>query len=131
MRPKQLHGLKVAVIGNAGRELNAFRIKIFRLDAIADVFVSSCYVRLLKPDRDMYELALDLTQAPRERVVYVENTPIFVEVAQVLGIRSILHTDDRTTAARMALLGLEGDAESAVRRTSRHLPQVQIGNCEP
>jgi len=112
---KQRHGLKVAMVSNEGRELTAYRIKKFRLDAIADVFVSSCYVGLLKPDCDFYRLALDVTQTPPERALYIENTPMFVEVAQRLGIPSILHTDCEATTARLKSFGLES-GESAVRR---------------
>jgi len=108
-RLKQRHGLKVAMLSNEGRELTAYRIKKFRLDAIADVFVSSCFVGLLKPDSGFYRLALDLTHTPPERALYIENTPMFVEVARALGIRSILHTDYETTSARLKSLGLNTD----------------------
>jgi putative hydrolase of the HAD superfamily len=106
-RLKRRYGLKVAVVSNEGRELNAYRIPKFRLDALADVFVSSCYVGLIKPDPNIYELAFNLTQTPAQRALYIENTPMFVEAAQSLGIRSILHTDYETTAARLKLFGLE------------------------
>jgi putative hydrolase of the HAD superfamily len=113
---KQRHGLKVAMVSNEGRELNAYRIAKFRLDALADVFVSSCYVGLIKPDPDFYRLAFDLTQTRPQRALYIENTPMFVEVSQGLGIRSILHSDYETTTARLKSFGLES-GDSAVRRT--------------
>ena len=105
-RLKQQHGLKVAMLSNEGRELTAYRVAKFRLDAIADVFVSSCYVGLLKPDCDFYRLALDLTQTPAEWALYIENTPMFVEVAEGLGINCILHADYKTTSARLKSFGL-------------------------
>jgi len=116
-RLKQRHGLKVAMVSNEGRELNAYRIAKFKLDALADVFVSSCYVGLIKPDPDFYGLEFDLTQTPPQRALYIDNTALFVEVARGLGIRSILHTDYETTAARMKSFGLQS-GENAVRRTS-------------
>jgi putative hydrolase of the HAD superfamily len=116
-RVKERHGLNVAVISNEGRELNGYRIKKIRLDAIADVFISSCYVRLLKPDPDIYRLALDVTQTMPEQGLYIENTPMFVEVAEGLGIKSILHVGYRSTAARLKSLGLES-SERTVRQTA-------------
>jgi len=114
-RLKQRHGLKIAFVSNEGRELNAYRIAKFRLDAIADVFVSSCYVGLLKPDADFYRLAFDLTQTPPERALYIENTAMFVEVAKGLGLRSILHTDYETTLARLKAFGLASGNARLVR----------------
>lgn len=64
--------------------------------------------RPLWPDIDIFRLALDIAQAPAEQVVvYIENTPMFVEIAQGLGIRSILHTDYASTREKLASLGLE------------------------
>ena len=74
-----------------------------------DSFISSCFVRLRKPDADIFRLALDISQAPARQVVYIENTPMFVQIAEGLGIRSILHTDYRSTCAKLASRGLQKD----------------------
>jgi len=79
-----------------------------------DAFVSSCFVHLRKPDADMFRLALDISQTPADQVVYIENTPMFVHVAEELGIRSILHTDVSSTRAQLASLGLPTD-EGGIR----------------
>jgi hypothetical protein len=42
---------------------------------------------------------------PRQ-VLYIENTPMFVQIAEGLGIRSILHTDYKSTCAKLASFGL-------------------------
>jgi putative hydrolase of the HAD superfamily len=106
---KVRHGIKVAVVSNEGRELNAYRIRKFKLDGFVDSFISSCFVHVRKPDADIFRLALDIAQAPARQVVYVDNTPMFVQVAEGLGIRSILHTDYRSTRAKLASLGLQND----------------------
>lgn len=110
-RLKVKYGLKIAVISNEGREINAYRIRKFRLDRLADSFISSCFVHVRKPDEDIFRLALDITQVPPEKAVYIENTPMFVQVAEGLGIRSILHVNYRSTRARLASLGLRDDGE--------------------
>jgi putative hydrolase of the HAD superfamily len=104
---KLRHGLKIAVVSNEARVVNDYRIHKFKLDAFVDFFISSCFVHLRKPDADIFRLALDISQAPARQVVYIENTPMFVQIAEGLGIRSILHTDYKSTRAKLASLGFE------------------------
>jgi putative hydrolase of the HAD superfamily len=114
---KGRHRLKIVVVSNEGRELNAYRIRKFRLDGFVDSFISSCFVHVRKPDADIFGLALDIAQAPAREVVYIENTPMFVQIAEGLGIRSILHTDYKSTCAKLASFGLQND-EGACHETS-------------
>ena len=107
---KVRHGLKIAVVSNESREVNAYRIRKFKLDGFVDSFISSCFVHIRKPDADIFRLALDIAQAPAQHVVYIENTPMFVQIAEGLGIRSILHTDYKSTCAKLASFGLQNDA---------------------
>jgi putative hydrolase of the HAD superfamily len=110
-RLKVRHGLKIAVVSNEAREVNAYRIRKFKLDTFVDSFISSCFVHLRKPDAEIFRLALDIAQAPARDVLYIENTPMFVQVAEDMGIRSILHTDYKSTCARLASFGLQSDEE--------------------
>jgi putative hydrolase of the HAD superfamily len=104
---KARHGLKIAVVSNEARELNAYRIRKFKLDGLVDAFISSCFVHVRKPDADIFRLALDIAQAPAQQVVYIENTPMFVEVAQGLGIQGIYHQGLETTRSALETLGLK------------------------
>ena len=103
---KARYRLKIVVVSNEAREVNAYRIRQFKLDQFVDAFISSCFVRLRKPDADIYRLALDIAQTPAGEIIYIENTPLFVQVAESLGIRSILHTDYKSTCAKLSSLGL-------------------------
>jgi putative hydrolase of the HAD superfamily len=103
---KARHGLKIAAVSNEARELNAYRIRQFKLNGFVDFFVSSCFVHLRKPDADIFRLALDIAQVPVKEILYIENTPMFVQIAEGLGIRSILHSDYRSTRAKLASFGL-------------------------
>ena len=102
-------GLKIIVVSNESRELNAYRIRKFKLAGLVDAFVSSCFVHLRKPDADIFKLALDISQTPARQIVYIENTPMFVQVAEGFGIRSLLHTDYKSTCAKLASFGLRSD----------------------
>jgi putative hydrolase of the HAD superfamily len=106
---KVKHGLEIVVVSNEARELNLHRIRTFKLDEFVDSFISSCFVHVRKPDVDIFRLALDIAQAPARQVLYLEDTPMFVQIAEGLGIRSILHTDYRSTCAKLASLGLQND----------------------
>jgi putative hydrolase of the HAD superfamily len=108
-RLKAKYGLKIVVVSNEARELNSHRIRKFSLDGLVDAFISSCFVHLRKPDADIFRLALDIAQVPARQVIYIENTPMFVQVAERLGIQSILHTDYRSTRAALASFGLQND----------------------
>ena len=104
---KARHGLRIAVVNNEARELNAHRISTFKLDEFVDFFISSCFVHFRKPDADIFRLALDIAHASAEQVVYIDDQPLFVQVAQGLGIRGIRHTDFQSTRAELAAVGLQ------------------------
>jgi len=106
-RLKARYGLKIVVVSNEARELNAYRIRKFKLDDFVDFYISSCFVHLRKPDADIFRMALDIAQVPANRVVYIENLQMFVKVAKGLGIRGICHTDYKSTCAKLASFGLE------------------------
>ncbi len=106
-RLKVRHGLKIGVVSNEARELNSYRIQKFKLNGFVDFFISSSFVHLRKPDADIFRLALDIAQVPARQIVYIENTSLFVQIAEGLGIRSIHHKDYRTTCEKLAAYGLE------------------------
>jgi putative hydrolase of the HAD superfamily len=106
---KARYELKIVVVSNEARELNSYRIRKFKLDGFVDFFISSCFVHLRKPDADIFRLALDIAQVPARQILYIENTPMFVQIAEGLGIRSILHMNYRSTCAKLASFGLQND----------------------
>ena len=88
---RKKHGVKVVAVSNEGRELATHRTQRFNLGDIFDSFVVSSFVHFRKPDADIYRIALDIAQASPDHVLYVEDRPMFVEVARSLGINSIRH----------------------------------------
>ena len=104
---KAQHELRIATVNNEARELNSHRIQTFKLDEFVDFFVSSCFVHFRKPDADIFRLALDIAQVPTEQVVYIDDQPMFVQIAEGLGIRSIRHTDYQSTRTQLASFGLK------------------------
>jgi HAD superfamily hydrolase (TIGR01509 family) len=106
---KARYGLKVVVVSNESREVNAYRIRTFKLDQFVDTFISSCFVHIRKPDVRIIRLALDLAQTPATQAIFIDNTPMFVKIAEDLGIRGILHDGYESTRAKLAAFGLQVD----------------------
>jgi putative hydrolase of the HAD superfamily len=103
---KTQYGLQVAAVSNEGRELTVYRVQQFKLGTFIDFFVSSCFVHYRKPDADIYRIALDIAQVIPQQVVYIDDRPMFVEVAQGLGLRGILHKGLEPTQKALEAIGL-------------------------
>ncbi len=103
---KRRYKLHMTAVSNEGRELTIHRIRRFDLISIIDTFVSSCFVHFRKPDPDMYRMAVDITQVPVEHTVYIDDRPMFVDVAESMGIHGIRHKDFETTRDALAQWGL-------------------------
>jgi len=103
---KNKYHLKIVVVSNEGRELTSHRVKTFALGKFVDFFIMSCFVHFRKPDPDLYRVALDVAQVAPEEVIYVEDRPMFVEVAQTLNIIGLRHIDLETTKGIFETFGL-------------------------
>jgi putative hydrolase of the HAD superfamily len=103
---KDRYRLRVYSVNNEGPELNDYRIQNFRLNEIFDAFLSSCIVHLRKPDPEIFRLALNVSQTRPENVIYIDDRPLFVDVAQTLGIHGIKHQNYQTTKNILGTWGL-------------------------
>ena len=103
---KSAHHLKLGVVSNEGRELMEYRIGKFGLGEFADFFVCSAFVHLRKPDEDIYKRALDVVQVKPAHCAYVDDRPLFVEVAGGLGMKAIHHKGLDSTRQALEALGL-------------------------
>ena len=103
---KTQYGLRIATVSNEGRELTMYRVQQFELRTFVDFFVSSCFVHYRKPDEDMYHIALDISQAQSEQVIYIDDRDMFVEVARDVGLAGIVHSGYEATRTSLEGLGL-------------------------
>jgi putative hydrolase of the HAD superfamily len=90
-------GFRIISINNEGKELNDYRVKKFKLHEFFDAFVSSCEVKLRKPDPGIWKLAMGIAQVQPNQCVYFDDRIMFVNAAHKLGIRAFLHTDLEST----------------------------------
>jgi len=79
----------MGTINNESRELNYYRIEKYGLRKIFRLFVSSCFVGFRKPERDIYRLALEITQIPAEQCCFIDDRPLNLECALKLGMPTI------------------------------------------
>jgi putative hydrolase of the HAD superfamily len=102
----QQHGLRAVAVSNEGKELTEYRIRKFDLSSMIDAFISSCYVHIRKPDVEIYQIALNISQARPDEVIYIDDRPMFVEVAEQVGVIGIKHKGFESTRDRLAEYGL-------------------------
>jgi len=86
---KNKYGLKVIAVSNEGRELNEYRIKTFNLDELFDAYISSCYVHLHKPDKDILAMACDVAHILPEHALYIDDSCMLADLATSFGILSL------------------------------------------
>ncbi len=103
---KRKYNLKVIAVSNEGRELNAYRVKTFKLNELFDAFVSSSYVHLRKPDVDIFLMAGDISQTMPENSLFIDDRLMFVKVAQSLGICGIHYQGLEKVKTQLKAFGL-------------------------
>jgi putative hydrolase of the HAD superfamily len=79
----------IGSINNEPFELNQYRIEAFHLRREFLVFFSSCYVHSRKPEEAIYRVALEVTQRPPEKCIFIDDRLINLEYPRRLGMHAI------------------------------------------
>jgi putative hydrolase of the HAD superfamily len=98
---------QMATINNESRELNRYRIDTYNLREIFAFFVSSCYVGLRKPEKDIYRMALEISEAKPEECCFLDDRSLNLECAQHLGMHTIQVQNSTQAREELANLGVE------------------------
>jgi putative hydrolase of the HAD superfamily len=96
----------LATVNNESRSMNEFRLANFGLADCFDAFFSSCYLRLRKPDRRIYQVALDVLQRDPEEAIFIDDRPENVAAAASLGIHAIRYLGSEQLGEELARLGV-------------------------
>lgn len=96
---KKEAGFRIISINNEGKELNDYRVKKFKLHDCFDAFVSSCDVKMRKPDPGIFQLALGIAQAHPSQCYYFDDRIFQVETARKMGMHAFHHTNYEETRA--------------------------------
>jgi putative hydrolase of the HAD superfamily len=103
---RRANGLKFGLISNEGQGITEHRVTTFGLRELADFIVVSHCVHMRKPDRQIWQLALDLAQVTPDQCVYVDDREVFVDVAADIGFTAFQHVDLESTREKFKSLGL-------------------------
>ncbi len=98
VRELRTDGIRTGLLSNSW----GFSYDRVLLDELFDPVVISGDVGLRKPDRAIFELALDRLGASADRVVFVDDAQPNLAGAATAGLRTVLHTDAATTRAALA-----------------------------
>jgi putative hydrolase of the HAD superfamily len=96
----------MGTINNESRELNYYRIEKFGLRKTFRLFISSCFVGLRKPERDIYRLALETTQILADECCFIDDRALNLECAAKLGMQTIQMQQLDQLRADLAKLGV-------------------------
>jgi putative hydrolase of the HAD superfamily len=96
----------LATVNNESRALNEYRLAQFDLLDEFDGFFSSCYLGLRKPDRRIYQIALDVLQRDPEETVFIDDRAENVAAAATLGMHGIRYEGSARLAEELARLGV-------------------------
>ncbi len=94
---KNKYALNMIAVNNEGRELNEFRIRKFGLDKLFNGFVSSCYVHVRKPDKEIFKIACDIAFTDPAQALFIDDRIIHVQIAQSMSINAIQFTNLEAT----------------------------------
>ncbi|MEU9287339.1 HAD-IA family hydrolase [Streptomyces sp. NPDC048275] len=93
----------LVLVTNASVQLEA-DLEVLGLTDLADHVVSSARVGIAKPDRRIYDIAVDRAGVPAERCLFVDDTLENVDAATALGMRTVHYRESGDL--RRALNGL-------------------------
>ena len=105
-RLKATNEIKIGLISNEGEGLTRHRVAKFGLREVADFMVFSYGSHLRKPDPAIWHLALSLAQVTPEESIYVDDRPMFVQVAAELGFTALHYTSLTKLTEQLSMLGL-------------------------
>jgi len=97
----------LATLNNESRELNEYRIERFGLRNVFELFVTSAYVGVKKPHREIFQIALDITQRQPNEAVFIDDRPMNLDGAKEVGIHTIQFHGPDQLASALAQLGVE------------------------
>jgi putative hydrolase of the HAD superfamily len=109
-------GYRVALLTNNVREWSERWRATIPVDALFEVVVASCDVRVRKPDPRIYELMLERLGLPASRCVFVDDVEENCVVAERLGMHTVHFISTHEAIAQIeATLGVLSASEPAVR----------------
>ena len=99
----------MAALNNESREINEYRIKQFKLKNYFEVFFSSCYLGVRKPDIAIYQRVMEIMQRQPSACVMIDDRELNLECARELGLQTIQVKNLDQLKQDLAKLGVTAD----------------------
>jgi putative hydrolase of the HAD superfamily len=96
----------MAALNNESREINEYRIHKFNLRHYFEAFFSSCYLGVRKPEEQIYQLALRISQCEPSECVLIDDRGLNLECARELGMHTIQFQNLEQLRKELAELGI-------------------------
>ena len=103
----------MATLNNEAAELNLYRIRKFGLRRSFSAFFSSCFLGVRKPDREIFRMALDVTQREPAECLFIDDRALNAESARQVGMQTIQFRDAAQVRRELGELGIVWQQPSA------------------
>jgi epoxide hydrolase-like predicted phosphatase len=104
-------GFKIALLSNANHSL--FERKIYTtypdFKNLFDEIVISSYIKIVKPDKEIYLHALQKINSKPEESIFIDDSEKNIEGAEKVGIKGFLYTDCKSFSDYVRSLGINLD----------------------
>jgi len=84
----------LGLLSNANDDLRQMLIERWQIADLFDDMIISAEVGLLKPDRRIYELAIQRLGVQAGEALFIDDMPVNVEGAQIAGLQAIQYIDN-------------------------------------
>lgn len=84
---------KIILCSNAGKSFLDRILKENNLEDIFDARVISSEIKVAKPDKRFFEICLEVSNADKRDVFFVDDNPVNVDAAARFGVKAVLFTD--------------------------------------
>jgi putative hydrolase of the HAD superfamily len=101
----------MAALNNESLEINEYRIHKFNLRKYFHAFFSSCYLGVRKPEEQIYQLALKISQREPAECVLIDDRGLNLECARELGMHTIQFQNLEQLRQDLAHLGISTPAK--------------------
>ena len=86
---EQKHDYKIAILSNAGDQTRSVMEEKYHLHELVDEIIISAEEGVIKPDPEIYQIAIDRLDAAPETTLFVDDMPENVEGAREFGMSAV------------------------------------------
>ncbi|MDX9883560.1 MAG: HAD family phosphatase [Prolixibacteraceae bacterium] len=105
-RELKTNGYTIAILSNDSVEMSNHRRRKYGFDDLFDHIVISCYHGVNKPERRIYEIALNEMDIKPEQAIFIDDRQENIDAANNLGITGILFENASQVRNRLTGLGI-------------------------